>query len=114
MIDLSALVRPRQALVIVSPDTVLRWRRRRFREYWAKLSGPRLGGRTPVSTGIKALVRRMAAANPLWGAPRIHGELKLGIDVAERTVSRLMPKSRYQRDRSSSACPLPVLLANPM
>ena len=58
----------RQALVIVSPDTVLRWQRRRFRDYWTKLSGPRLGGRPPVNTGIKALVRRMAAANPLWDA----------------------------------------------
>ena len=55
----------------------------------------RRGGRPPVNAEIKALVTRMATANPLWGAPRIHGELlKLGIDVAERTVSRLMPKRR--------------------
>jgi putative transposase len=85
----------RQALVIVSPATVLRWQRRRFRAYWTQLSGPPTGGRPPVNAEITALVRRMAAANPLWGAPRIHGELlKLGIDVAERTVSRLMPKRR--------------------
>jgi transposase InsO family protein len=85
----------RQALVIVSPDTVLRWQRRRFREYWARLSGRPTGGRPSVDVEIAALVRKMAAANPLWGAPRIHGELlKLGIDVAERTVSRLMPKRR--------------------
>ena len=85
----------RQALVIVSPDTVLRWQRRRFREYWTRRSGRPRGGRPPVSAEIAALVRTMAAANPLWGAPRIHGELlKLGIDVAERTVSRLMPKRR--------------------
>ena len=52
-------------------------------------------GRPPVNAEIKALVGKMAAANPLWGAPRIHGELlKLGIHVAERTVSRLMPKRR--------------------
>jgi putative transposase len=83
----------RQALVIVSPDTVLRWQRRRFREYWTHLSRRPTGGRPPVNAEITALVRKMAAANPLWGAPRIHGELrKLGIDVAERTVSRLMPK----------------------
>jgi hypothetical protein len=87
----------RHALVIVSPDTVLRWRRRRFREYWTRLSGRPPGGRPPVDTEITALVRKMAAANPLWGAPRIHGELlKLGIDLAERTVSRLMPKRRPQ------------------
>jgi putative transposase len=85
----------RQALVIVAPATVLRWQRHRFRRHWAKLSGRPPAGRPPVDAAIKTLVRRMAAANPLWGAPRIHGELlKLGIDVAERTVSRLLPKRR--------------------
>src|SRR6266436_3646933 len=75
----------RQALVIVAPATVLRWQRRRFRRHWATLSGHRRAGHPPVD----------AAVNPLWGAPRIHGELlKLGIDVAERTVSRLLPKRR--------------------
>jgi putative transposase len=83
----------RQPLVIVAPDTVLRWQRRRFREYWTKLSGRPTGGRPPVHAAIKALITRMATANPLWGAPRIHGELlKLGFDMAERTVSRLLPK----------------------
>jgi putative transposase len=87
----------RHALVIVSPDTVLRWQRRRFREYWTQLSGRSTGGRPPVNAEITALVRKMTAANPLGGAPRIHGELlKLGIDIAERTVSRLMPKRRPQ------------------
>jgi transposase InsO family protein len=85
----------RRPLVIVTPDTVLRWQRRRFREYWTKLSARPTGGRPPVHAEIKVLVMRMAAANPLWGAPRIHGELlKLGIHVAERTVSRLLPKRR--------------------
>jgi len=83
----------RTALVIVTPDTVLRWQRRRFRDYWTTLSGRPTVGRPPVHAEIKALVAQMAAANPLWGAPRIHGELlKLGIAVSERTVSRLMPK----------------------
>jgi putative transposase len=82
----------RRALVIVSPNTVLRWQRRRFREYWTHPSNRSRGGRPRVDAEIAALVRKMAAANPLWGAPRIHGELlKLGIQVAERTVSRLMP-----------------------
>src|SRR5918995_6483635 len=85
----------RQALVIVTPDTVLRWQRRRFREYWTQLSGRPIGGRPCVDAEIVALIRKIAAANPLWGAPRIHGELlKLGIEISERTVSRLMPKSR--------------------
>jgi putative transposase len=79
----------------VSPNTVLRWQRRRFCEHWTKLSARPIAGRPPVNAEIKALVTRMAAANPLWGAPRIHGELlRLGIDVSERTVSRLMPKRR--------------------
>src|SRR4029453_2918532 len=91
----------RQALVIVSPATVLRWQRRRFRAYWTRLSGRPPGGRPPVNGEIKALVARMAAANSLWGAPRIHGELlKLGIDVAERTVSRLLTKRRTPPSQS--------------
>jgi putative transposase len=85
----------RQPLAIVTPDTVLRWQRRRFREHWTRLSGRPTGGRPPVNAEIKVPIMRMAAANPLWSAPRIHGELlKLGLDVAERTVSRLIPKRR--------------------
>ena len=81
--------------MIVTADTVLRWQRRRFRDYWTKLSARPTGGRPRVNAEIKALVARMAVANPLWGAPRIHGELlKLGLDVSERTVSRLIPKRR--------------------
>jgi ABC-type uncharacterized transport system substrate-binding protein len=85
----------RRSLVIVTPDTVLRWRRRRLREHWTNLSGRPTRDRPRVNPEIAALVTRMAAANPLWGAPRIHGELlKLGFRVAERTVSRLIPKRR--------------------
>jgi hypothetical protein len=86
----------RQALVIVAPDTVLRWQRRRFREYWARLSRRPTGGRPPLDAEIAALIRKMAAADPLWGAPRIHGELlKLGVEISERTVCRIMPKRRF-------------------
>ena len=98
----------KQALVIVSPDTVLRWQRRRFREHWTKLSGRPIAGRPPVNVEAKTLITRMAAANPLWGAPRIHGELlKLGIHVAERTVSRLLPKRHTPpcSSRRPSHCP---------
>ena len=85
----------RQPLVIVTPDTVLRWQRRRFREHWTKLSGRPVRGRPPVDAEIIAFGRKMAAANPLRGAPRIHGELlKLVPDVAERTVSSLLQKPR--------------------
>jgi putative transposase len=81
--------------VLVTPDTVLRWQRRRVREYWTKLSGRPAEGRPTIHAEIKALITRMATANPLWSVPRIHGELlKLGLAVSERTVSRLLPKRR--------------------
>jgi transposase InsO family protein len=81
--------------VIGTPETVLRWQRRHFCKHWTRLSGRLAAGRPSVSRQIRAPVDRLAHANPLWGAPRIPGELKkLGIEVAERTVSRLLPKRR--------------------
>jgi putative transposase len=85
----------RSALLIVKPETVLRWRRKGLKLFWTRLSRRKVGGRPRVNSQVKALIKQMAQANPLWGAPRIHGELlKLGIEVSERTVSRLMPKNR--------------------
>jgi putative transposase len=85
----------RAALIVVKPATVVGWHRRDFKRYWTKLSKHRVGGRPAVSLQVRALIRQRAAANPLWGAPRIHGELlKLGINVSERSVSRLMPRRR--------------------
>jgi putative transposase len=85
----------RTALVVVQPATVVSWQRRRFKQYWRKLSQKEGPGRPKVSAEVRRLVRTMAAANVTWGAPRIHGELlKLGIEISERTVSRLMPRSR--------------------
>jgi putative transposase len=79
--------------VIVTPDTVLRWQRRRFREYWTRLSGRPTGGRPTIHAEIKALITRMATANPLWGAPRIHGELL--------KLSRLIPKRHSPPSQTS-------------
>src|SRR5213592_51820 len=81
----------RLALVIVAPATVLSWQRRRFRRHWATLSGgPPAHRRRDQGSGQK-----YGRGQSPWGAPRIHGELlKLGIHVAERTVSRLLPKRR--------------------
>src|SRR6267378_2142547 len=80
----------KSALVLVRPDTVVSWHQKRFKRWW-KLSQPQGPGRPQVHVEIRTLVRKMAAANPLWGAPRVHGELlKLGFDISERTVSRLM------------------------
>ena len=84
----------RSALMIVRPATVVAWHRRGFAWYWTWRSGP-ISGRPRVNHELRRLIREMAGANPLWGAPRIHGELaKLGLSVSERTVSRLMPRRR--------------------
>jgi hypothetical protein len=81
------------ALVIVQPDTVARWHRAGFRLLWRWKSRARTPVERDVSPEVKQLIRRMAKANPLWGAPKIHGELlMLGIDIGERSVSRFMPK----------------------
>ncbi len=83
----------RESLTIVQPETVLRWHRQGFRLYWRRKSRHR--GRPRASQEIRELIRRMAHENPLWGAPRIHGEvLKLGLDGAQATVSRYMPRAR--------------------
>ena len=83
----------KSALVIVRPETVLDWQRRRFRRYWSQLSRHTNPGRPRTNADIRKLVKTMTEANVGWGAPRIHGELlKLGIEVSERTVSRLIPK----------------------
>jgi hypothetical protein len=82
----------REVLIIVKPDTVVRWHRKRFASYWSRLSR-NLPGRPGTDREIRELIRRMAKSNPLWGAPRVHGELlKLGINISERTVSRWMPR----------------------
>lgn len=81
--------------MIVSPETVVGWHLQGFRLYWAWVSRRKHKGRPEVGPEIRTLIRRMAEANPLWGAHRIHGELlKLGIKVSERTVSRLVPRHR--------------------
>ena len=76
------------ALVIVTPETVIRWHRAGFRLFWRWKSRAR-GGRPKVPLEIRQLIRDMSLANPLWGAPRIHGEiLKLGIDVGQSSVAK--------------------------
>ena len=80
-----------EVLVVVKPETVVRWHRAGFRLYWRWLSRRRELGRPRIGSEIRQLIARMASENPLWGAPRIHGELvKLGFDVSERTVSRYL------------------------
>lgn len=83
----------RSSLMIVKPETVIRWHRYGFRLYWRWKS--RRGGRPKKDAGIRYLIRRMSRENPTWGAPRIQSELVLlGYTVAESTVARYMPRGR--------------------
>ena len=81
----------KRTLVLVQPETVVRWHRAGFKLYWTWRSRHRsCAGRKCVSGELRELIFRMVAENPTWGAPRIHGELKmLGFDISERTVLRL-------------------------
>jgi putative transposase len=90
------------SLVVVSPETVVRWHRIGFRAYWRWRSRRQIGyGRAPISRELRELIFRMVAENPTWGAPRIHGELlKLGFGLSERTVSRWMRRAPRRRDDS--------------
>jgi transposase InsO family protein len=89
----------RDTLVIVKPETVVRWHRAGFRRYWARISQRgRRSGRPPTQAEIRNLIGRMALENA-WGAPRIHGELRmLGFDVSERTVSRYLRRLHRRPD----------------
>ena len=81
-------------VTIVQPETLVQWHRTGFRWYWRWKSRPR-GGRPQIETDLRALIRRMSIENPLWGAPRIHGELlKLGYEVAQSSVAKYMVKAR--------------------
>lgn len=83
-----------RAMLIIRPDTLVRWHRAGFRHYWRWKSRGRVG-RPRIDRDLRALIRRMSVENVLWGAPRIHGELlKLGFEVAQSTVARYMVKRR--------------------
>lgn len=83
----------RTALVIVKPETVIGWHRQGFRLFWTWKSRPR-GGRPPIPLDVRTLIGTMSRDNPLWGAPRIHGELlTLGIDVCQASVAKYMMRS---------------------
>ena len=82
------------SLTIVQPETIVRWHRKGFGAFWRWKSRP-LGGRPRVAKEVRDLIRRMSFENPLWGAPRIHGELrKLGFEVAQSSVAKYMVKRR--------------------
>ena len=81
-----------KAITIIRPETLVRWHRAGFRLYW-RWKSRSLGGRPKIAADLRALIRQMSAENPLWGAPRIHGELlKLGFEVAQSSVAKYMVK----------------------
>jgi transposase InsO family protein len=81
-----------ETMVLVKPATVIEWHRQGFRLFWRWRSR---SGRPSVDREIRDLIRQMSSANPLWGAPRIHGELlKLGIEVSQATVAKYMVRRR--------------------
>src|ERR1700730_1953635 len=83
-----------KVLTIIRPETLVRWHRAGFRRYWRWKSRPQ-GGRPQIDTELRVLIRRMSVENPLWGAPRIDGELlKLGFAVAQTSVAKYIVKRR--------------------
>lgn len=95
----------KHALIVVTPETVVRWHRAGFRFYWRLISRVRKQvGRRQTSKEARVSISQMVAENPTWGAPRIHGELlMLGFDVSERTISRwsdcVAPASANAREK---------------
>ena len=85
----------RSALIIVKPETVIAWHRKGFRLFWTWKVRHGTTGRPTLSREVRDLIRMMSRENPLWGAPRIHGELlKLGITIGETSVSKYMVRQR--------------------
>jgi transposase InsO family protein len=83
-----------EVLTIIRPETLVRWHRAGFRRYWRWKSRSR-GGRPQIEADLRKLIRRMSIENPLWGAPRIHGELlKLGFELAQSSVAKYMVNRR--------------------
>src|ERR1700726_1186223 len=81
-------------LMIIRPETLVRWHRAGFRRYW-RWKSRRRGGRPPIEAELRALIGQMSTENLLWGAPRIHGELlKLGFELAQSSVAKYMVKHR--------------------
>jgi putative transposase len=92
---------PNWRQAVQTPATVVCWHRRAFAAYWRWNSRPRRVGRPALASDLRALIRHMRAANPLWGAPRIHGELqKLGIEVSQATVAKYLGRHAGLPSRS--------------
>jgi hypothetical protein len=92
----------KQAIIVVTPETVVYWHRSGFALYWRAISlARRLVGRRSTPRQVRDLIFRMVVENPTWGAPRIHGELlMLGFDISERTISRWMKRAPRDPERA--------------
>lgn len=89
-----------RSIIVVQPETVVRWHRQGFKAFW-RLKSRSARGRPKVPKEIRDLIREISLANPLWGAPRIHGEiLKLGIEVAQSTVAKYLARGRRPPSQS--------------
>jgi hypothetical protein len=85
----------RPSLMIVKPETVIAWHRMGFRLLWTSKVRNGQVGRPTVTLELRELIRKMIGETPLWGAPRIHGELlKLGIDIGETSIGKYMARGR--------------------
>ena len=94
-VAIRSLERLGSSLVVVKPEAVIAWHRKGFRLFWTWKVGHGQPGRPAVPKDVRELIRRMSRENPLWGAPRIHGELlKLGIEVGETSVGKYMVRGR--------------------
>ena len=93
----------KSVLIVVKPETVINWHRKGFKLFWAYKSRKNGVGRPSLDSKTRARIKKMAKANPLWGAPRIHGELlKLGYDVHERTISNIIKWLRPRKPPSQT------------
>ena len=91
----------KNVLIVVQPETVIRWHKKGFKLYWTFKSEKTGSRRPPVDNKVQKLIKKMIKENPLWGAPILHGELlKLGIEISERTVSNMIRK--YKRAKPPS------------
>ena len=91
---------------MVKPETVIRWHREAFRQGWDRLSRAGRRGRPRIDREMRDLIRRMAAENPAWPAPRIHGELRQrGFVVSERSVSRYLRRREPDPDKAQKWLP---------
>jgi putative transposase len=90
----------KESLLIVTPETVVRWHRTGFRTYWRLITRVQAQvGRKPTPKEVRELIFRMVVENPTWGAPRIHGKLRmLGFELSERTISRWMKRAPRDPD----------------